>query len=272
MVKEKNSAGHFSELYARRESAFREELGRAQKRAGHFLPCVWQHLCLPLVLLYMGSTHLYRVLPFALVLMGSFIVLVFGHERLKRRIDFLNRLVEINQNAGLRLDGQWTAFPGSGQEYIDYNHPYSTDLNIFGKGSLFQYINATGSFRGRQILVEQLSTAAEFTEIEPRQAAVADLARGWISGSICRLRGWILFSGNRIRKEVLAWLEQAQSSRSWMEVVLILPPATIAMFILAVGGLFPIRCLLARWQCRQWWPWLEKKKQSIVFSRRSKRF
>ena len=58
---------------------------------------------------------------------------------------------------------------------MDHNHPYTTDLNIFGQGSLFQYINATSSFRGERILAGLCrSSAAE--KIRLRQEAVSDLS------------------------------------------------------------------------------------------------
>lgn len=225
------------ELYRQRESAFREELGFAQRKSRAFSSLRLAVFILAIGALAYGFYSPYSGLPLALVLLAVFISLIFRHERVKQHIIFLERLVEINLNAGLRLEGKWTAFADDGREYINHNHPYATDLNIFGKGSLFQFVNATGSFLGRQILVEQLSSGAKYAEIEPRQAAVSDLAPRLDFRQYLQAEGMDPFFKKQDPNLVLAWLEENNhASRPWMERVLFLPPVTIALFVLAFSG------------------------------------
>ncbi len=237
MGKDKNNTEYFRGLYTMRESAFGEELRLAQKRSRTFSSLRLTAFIFAIGAFTYGFYNPYSGIPLAIVLLGVFILLIFRHERIKRCIFFLDRLVQINHNAGLRLDGKWTTFLDEGQEYIDHNHPYSTDLNIFGKGSLFQHINTTGSFIGRQILVEQLSSSAKFPEIELRQAAVADLAPRLDFRQQLQAEGMDPFFRKQDPKKVLIWLEQNnQAFHSWMEAVLILPIVTITLFLLAVSG------------------------------------
>lgn len=233
MVKEKSNR----ELYIGRKTAFEEELNMVQNKSR-----TYSSLRLVAFLLAVGAFtysfyRSYLVLPLGLTLFGVFIALIFKHQKLKYRIDFLKKLVQINEDARLRLDGKWTTFQDAGHEYIDYNHPYSMDLNIFGRGSLFQYINTTGSFRGRQILVEQLSSPIPFLEIEARQTAVADLAPRLDFRQHLQAEGMEAFFKKQDPQEVMAWLEEnRQVSHSWMDTVLFLPLLTIPLLFLAVIG------------------------------------
>lgn len=73
--------------------------------------------------------------------------------------------------------GEWKDFADSGKEFMDENHPYAADLDIFGQGSLFQWINTTITFSGRKELAQRLTgpprSPAEIREV---QAAVTELA------------------------------------------------------------------------------------------------
>ncbi len=62
-----------------------------------------------------------------------------------------------------------------GDEYADEQHPYSSDLDIFGQGSLYAFINRCKTHEGMNILAGNLSAPAEKAIIEQRQQAVAEL-------------------------------------------------------------------------------------------------
>ena len=54
-------------------------------------------------------------------------------------------------------------------------HAYSNDLDIFGKASLYQYINRCYSQQGRVLLAQKFLAPLPVNEIEERQTAVAEL-------------------------------------------------------------------------------------------------
>ena len=64
----------------------------------------------------------------------------------------------------------------TGQSFINQNHPYSSDLDIFGQHSLFQLLNRTTTESGRILLSEWLSEPASDSEIPVRQKAIKELA------------------------------------------------------------------------------------------------
>jgi hypothetical protein len=85
-----------------------------------------------------------------------FISLCIYHEFLFKRRNKLKNLVSINQDGVSRVTGNWSSFRETGEEFINDDHPYTSDLDIFGNSSLFQWINATNTFHGKQFLAAAL--------------------------------------------------------------------------------------------------------------------
>ncbi len=63
----------------------------------------------------------------------------------------------------------------TGQKFLDQNHPYTSDLDIFGQHSIFQLINRTTTESGRILLSKWLSEPAPKQEIIDRQKAIKEL-------------------------------------------------------------------------------------------------
>ena len=63
-----------------------------------------------------------------------------------------------------------------GSEFIDPTHPYSFDLDFFGPRSLFQTLNRTETFIGKQILATNLLSLKSKQSILSTQTAVHELA------------------------------------------------------------------------------------------------
>lgn len=105
-----------------------------------------------------------------------FIVLIVFHGKVKSRLNFSRRTIDINKRYLDRINGKWTDFKDIGEEFIDKSHRYSSDLDIVGKRSLFQLINLTHTFYGRKILAGDLLNA-KYTEeeINLRQEAISEL-------------------------------------------------------------------------------------------------
>jgi hypothetical protein len=91
----------------------------------------------------------------------------------KSRKRFLH-LAEINRLEQKCLDGDFSGFK-TGDEYAERDHPYSYDLDIFGKASLFQYLCRATSRPASDRLAEYLKQPAAKEEILLRQEAVAEL-------------------------------------------------------------------------------------------------
>ncbi len=111
----------------------------------------------------------------AAIPIGVFIGLIVLHEHLLRRLDRHRRAVRYYERALARLDGNWQGTGETGERYIDPAHPYAEDLDLFGKGSLFELISTARSHIGEDTLARWLLAPANGDTIRARQKAVEEL-------------------------------------------------------------------------------------------------
>jgi ABC-type multidrug transport system fused ATPase/permease subunit len=105
---------------------------------------------------------------------GIFVFLVSRHSDLKYERNKFRELIKINKTELEVLERKFQDLP-TGTEYEDPLHPYSQDIDLFGKGSFFQYVNRTALAEGKQELARHL--LSNNTEaIEQKQEAVKELA------------------------------------------------------------------------------------------------
>ncbi|MGA9717310.1 MAG: mismatch repair protein [Acidobacteriaceae bacterium] len=115
------------------------------------------------------------LLAWALVPSLIFAVLWIAHERLLRTVSQSSRLESFYKRGLARLDDQWAGKGDAGERFLDPNHLYARDLDIFGAGSLFELISQAASAPGQHTLAEWLLHPAAADEILQRQLAVREL-------------------------------------------------------------------------------------------------
>ena len=112
------------------------------------------------------------VVPVIVVCLVPFLILMKVHDRLFYDKDYTQQLIDINANELAALDYRTDCFDG-GKDFQDPAHPYSYDLDLFGDRSLFQYINRTSTYFGRQRLAGWFARPLDRkADIELRQDAV----------------------------------------------------------------------------------------------------
>ena len=92
---------------------------------------------------------------------------------LKKHTAFLKG---INESEILREKCNLEEFD-TGHKFINQNHPYTSDLDIFGQHSIFQLLNRTTTESGMILLSEWLSEPAPNYEIHDRQKAIKEIAQ-----------------------------------------------------------------------------------------------
>lgn len=117
-----------------------------------------------------------KYLPFILFILGAwiFIYLVKRHIRLKYSRDFKEKLIHINEKELACLDKKFKEFD-TGDEFIDNLHPYCQDIDLFGKGSFFQYLNRTALISGKKMLAQDLLSNS-INGIIDKQGIIKELA------------------------------------------------------------------------------------------------
>ena len=112
----------------------------------------------------------------AIILFMIFIRLVSYHNDLKSRQKFLTSRLNVLNSYIVRARGTWRNRSNDGSVYLKTDRPQDTDLYIFGPGSIFQYICAARTKRGRDRLAEALSpNPPSFSKVRIRQRGVAEL-------------------------------------------------------------------------------------------------
>jgi DNA mismatch repair ATPase MutS len=77
-----------------------------------------------------------------------FLILLKIELRTQRKIDFLKNRIRINENEIAILNNQLDQLD-PGKEFINKEHPFIADLDIFGNRSIFQLLNRTSTYTGR---------------------------------------------------------------------------------------------------------------------------
>lgn len=105
-----------------------------------------------------------------------FLYLIQWHTQLAEKKQYLEAMVGICEEEVKVLTGDVSSLD-TGEEFIDQKHAFSFDLDIFGRASVFQFINRTRTILGRERLVQWLKAPLETAAaIRERQEAVQDLA------------------------------------------------------------------------------------------------
>ena len=72
---------------------------------------------------------------------AGFLALVVFHERVLRRRQIAERAVRYYERGIARLEDRWAGTGEPGERFRDSKHPYAEDLDLFGKGSLFELLS-----------------------------------------------------------------------------------------------------------------------------------
>lgn len=190
-----------------------------------------------------------------------FAALVVVHARVHAQKDRAALAMRFHERALARMDGKWRSFPSTGERWAVSTHPYAGDLDIFGRASLFQRLDATSTRYGEEVLARWLagddwssaSTADHAELVEKRQAAVRDLApRVVLREQLSALGALIEESDEKPDpRPFVMWAGQSGSNaggrlpKGLGVVALVLPLLTIGTLIAGTMGLLPWLVFLA---------------------------
>ncbi|WLD22894.1 DNA mismatch repair protein MutS [Flavobacterium dauae] len=106
-------------------------------------------------------------------LLVVFIAAVNTYLKLQLKIKYHTTLKKINDDEMAFLAGTKTFDDGA--EFQDPQHAYSYDLDLFGKNSIFQFLNRTGTSLGKKQLAQDLQSIPSEETIKNKQEAVKEL-------------------------------------------------------------------------------------------------
>ena len=103
-----------------------------------------------------------------------FTSLVVKHSNLIKKRDIVFQKININKTELSLFDGTFYSHD-FGDDFVDGNHAFSHDIDLFGEYSFFNYLNRTVTQEGRKELAKTLSSN-EIHSIEQKQASLKDLS------------------------------------------------------------------------------------------------
>lgn len=106
-----------------------------------------------------------------------FLGLMAWHERVLRSLQRVRRAIDFYERGNARLDERWEGSGEPGERFRDPSHPYAEDLDLFGKGSLFELLCSARTYAGERMLASWLKNPAAAAEVRARQEAVEELRR-----------------------------------------------------------------------------------------------
>ncbi|WBL25272.1 MutS-related protein [Zunongwangia sp. HGR-M22] len=126
-----------------------------------------------LIYFYWGET---KIMMAAIIGgIAIFLYLVSRHSNLKYKSDKQKSLIKLNQTEiDVMQSRQFQELP-DGSEFEVQNHDYAQDIDLFGRGSFFQYLNRTALYQGTKKLVDIL-LANDIESITKKQETVKELA------------------------------------------------------------------------------------------------
>lgn len=228
------------EFYRKRLEELKTELKKLKQRKSSF---GWLRLG-AIIGLFVGfyllwSLGIWYVVIASVLLLIVFTQLVYADLRNHHKIENTSKLININENELQSLAGNYFIFD-DGSAHIPKEHPYANDLDIFGRASLFQYINRTTSEPGSKQLAEYLKSPATISEILQRQAAIKELSSKIIWIQDLQADG----SKNKITFSAKQKLEQWMKApvifsnfKPWKWLRYVLPAIIITIIVLFISNI-----------------------------------
>ena len=168
-----------------------------------------------------------------------FILSLVYYNKKSKRFYYLNKQNAACENEIKALNGDFSYFK-DGSQFIDKNHAYACDLDLFGQGSLFQMINRTTTYVGYKKLAHcLLNLLAEPSSISRIQECVKELSLG----KIVLLSYQTAFSGEvfdendkPIREKILNYFESTNTFHvnRFVQLTLYVVPVLNILFIVAL--------------------------------------
>jgi len=164
--------------------------------------------------------------------LAIFLFLLSRYTDIKAKRALHKRLVVINEDELKIASGDFHN-RADGSEFQNPKHFYSLDIDLFGKGSFFQFINRTSIKEGTEKFSEHL-LANDISNIETRQEAIKELA----TLPIWRQNYSGVAQGVEVEnsaKSIIKWLKEYQSFLSPVHYWCTIAYSLISVVILLFG-------------------------------------
>lgn len=164
----------------------------------------------------------------ALACVGMFLYLIRFYDRLQQDVRFYKALAKLNADEIIFLEGNSSHF-ASGKEFIDPHHPYSYDLDLFGDGALYPYLNRCSTGFGKKALATDLLNP-DAAAIAARQDAIRELKDQLDFRQHLQAHGALLDTKEKEMQQLNQWLKSDDTFHSPVhyKLMLLFPLASLS--------------------------------------------
>jgi hypothetical protein len=159
-------------------------------------------------------------------------VLIQRHDRVIHAREAAARAMAFYERGLARIEDRWIGTGTPGDRFADDHHLYANDLDLFGRGSLFELLAIARTRAGEDALARWLKTPAPRPEIVERQLAIAELT------SSLDFREAIAIVGSEASAIRSDWLIE------WGEAAPILSPHWVRYVAWAVTAVFVVTLVI----------------------------
>jgi len=241
-------SGKLQEKYQQLHGRYASVHQKIKKRLN--LMALWR-----LVTFLAGAYISYRIIVISLVpglltavlVLSLFFYLIVLFNRGKHKQALTRNLMQVNAGEIEALRGHVKNF-ADGHEFDDPSHAFASDLELFGEQSLFQHINRTSTYAGKNQLASWLlNPLQQEQEITARQQAIRELKGLLTWRQRFTATGYLLNSESYQDARLIAWSKEEPviGKNLFFRVFRwVLPVLTLALIILFFQGTLPLGYLL----------------------------
>lgn len=193
---------------------------------------------------YFLSNHTPLVILTAIVGSITFVFLVQVHANLSRKKQYFVNKEKLNQTELNVLEGNYSELP-NGSEFLNPNHEFSYDIDLFGDRTFFQYFNRTSTDGGKVVLANLLQENST-ENIITKQEAIKELAPD------LEWRQHFLATSSNINneypsQEVINWLNSYKNyiPKGLIPFLKVFPILSILIIILLSVNIIPVTFFVA---------------------------
>lgn len=197
------------EVYSNKIKAYSETLLFQKKKLnqimwGRVIAFLSILLIVGLAITYSKSEALWGII--VPILVFGFLVKKNATEQDKYKL--LENLLLLNEQEQASLNGNYSSF-GEGKQFSNSDHAFSHDLDLFGKKSLFQFLNRTSSPFSEEILANYLAEFEVYNEeIKNRQLAAEELSKKLDWRQLLRAKGLLYPVHNKNLDSLFDWKKE----------------------------------------------------------------
>jgi hypothetical protein len=197
---------------------------------------------------------IYLTWPFALWIIvvvsitaiSLFLFIVSVDTDTRGKIDNTKTLLAINEKELNHINYQYQQ-DYDGKDLEPQHHEYAEDLDLFGKSSLYQYINRCYSEKGKALLAERLLRSSSQGDILLQQEAVKEIASKTEWRQQLQAFGYRQEISTDTEKRVITWLNKNEDyfiSSYWKTLLYVYPCVTLCSLLLYMSNVIPLSLFL----------------------------